>query len=123
MPEQTLENELTEKSSDEVIMTEIRKWYQNDERINRKIYNEGKKNYLYYIGKYERDDFLPVNRSHVKDNRIFTNIKSVIPHITSKPAEPEVHTRGIFADDEKEKEAKRLGEIFQELLKRIYLDC
>lgn len=141
----TRENVITEKSSDEDIIRVLQKWSVNDSHITNKIFVDGKRNYLYYTGKYDSDENLPLSRSRVFDNRIFADIKSVVPYVTSKPAEPVVYARDLTKVDidtdkkkeeesilweeenglmkereEKQEKAKELAMYSQTLLKNVY---
>jgi hypothetical protein len=52
---------------------------------------------------------LILNRSAVVINKIFSSIKTVVPFVTSKPAEPVVYPKKYEIDEEKTEESKKLA--------------
>lgn len=79
-------------------------------------------NRQYFLGDYPRDRFkLPLGKATVKHNKIFECIKSVVPFITSKPAQPVCYPKQSDSV-EKTDESKEISEFTQEILKKIYED-
>lgn len=111
----------TSSDFDEVLKI-TKQWEgQKDPAIEKAIEREGKRNYSYYEGSYERDKMrLKLDRNHVVVNAIFSSIKSVVPFVTSKPAEPVVYPKKYDIEEEKTEESKKLALYMQEILKKVY---
>ena len=63
---------------------------------------------------------LKLDRNHIVVNAIFSSIKSVVPFVTSKPAEPVVYPKKYDIEEEKTEESKKLALYVQEILKKVY---
>lgn len=68
----------------------------------------------YYMGKYVQDVMLDDGKSNVAINRIFTNVETIIPMCTSKPAVPVVYP-ATNTD-----ESKEYATIHQKVLTALY---
>lgn len=101
----------------------VQLWSQQSTVFSTKLDIEGKRNYKYFIGKYDRDVLnVPVGRSNVVDNRIFSSIKSVVPFVTSKPAQPVCYAKKDSEDKAKTEESKFISNCTQDILKKLYDD-
>lgn len=116
-------NELQIGMSDDDILKLLSIWSQRSDKFRKKLETEAKRNQEYFIWKYQRDvQNIPVGRSQVVDNRIFSAIKSVIPFITSKPAQPVCYSKKDSEDKVKTEESKFISNCVQDILKKLYDD-
>lgn len=108
---------------DKEILQIVNLWSQRWDIFRAKLETEGKRNYKYFIWKYDRDiQQIPVGRSNLVDNRIFSAIKSVVPFVTSKPAQPVCYAKKDSEDKQKTEESKFISNCTQDILKKLYND-
>ena len=108
---EVLLDELTLDLSDEEIIALTNTWKQEAWELNRTLIQLWERNYRYYIwnfSDYENEFLKSIN------NRIFINIETIIPIITSKPAQPVVYP-WTWSD-----ESKELAKMHQKVLLNLY---
>jgi hypothetical protein len=116
-------NTLQVGMSDKDILDIVTRWNQQSDEFRKKIQVEGKRNLEYFMGKYQRDiQMIPIGRSNTFDNRIFAAIKSVVPFVTSKPAQPVCYSKKDSEDNTKTEESKFISNCTQDILKKLYDD-
>lgn len=98
-------------------------WRQRGTEFQKKLEVDWKRNLKYFVWKYDRDiQQIPVWRSQVIDNRIFSAIKSVVPFVTSRPAQPVCYAKKDSQNKSKTEESKFLTNCVQDILKKEYND-
>lgn len=108
---------------DAEVLKIISLWNQRGSVFATKLQTEGKRNYKYFIGKYDRDMNIPVGKSNIVDNRIFSAIKSVVAFVTSKPAQPVCYSKTDAENKAKTEESKFISTCTQDILKKLYADA
>jgi hypothetical protein len=109
---------------DKTILNVVVRWSTQSEEFSHSINVEGKRNFAYFKGKYDRDlNVVKIGKSDVSNNKVFSAIKSVVPFVTSKPAQPVCYPRKESVSEEKSDESKKIARYTQEILKKVYEDC
>ena len=115
--------ELTLDTSDDELKNMIKSWLTiacSSEQVLKTNWDINKD---YYIWVDKRTDKILDNKSKVIDNRIFTNMETVVPLVTATPAKPVVFIPSAQWKNEKNKEAIRKQSIkTQKILLAIYED-
>lgn len=110
----TLQDQATVSTSDTDLLNLSSVWKQMSAEITGDIKKIGEKGRAYYIGVYPSDMMVDEDRSVVSVNRIFTNLETIIPMATSKPAVPVVYPA---QDTEKSKE---YASLHQKVITALY---
>jgi len=118
----TLE-ELKLDMSDEDLKNLIKRWISVAWQSEWILKTQWDINKDYYTGKDLRVNDIMDDKSKVTDNRIFTNIETIVPLVTATPAKPIVFIPSAQGKDKKKKEAIRDQSIKnQKVLLAIYDD-
>ena len=81
-------DELKVEESDDELLKMIKGWIWVASKSDSVLITEWEKNKRYYRGIDLRTNDITDDKSQVIDNRIFTNIETIVPLVTSKPAKP-----------------------------------
>src|SRR3990167_4909702 len=72
---------------DSELVTKINSWLAESKDFYTTLYEAQKKSEDYYLGKQTKRDQVPNHLSNFVQNRIFESVETILPIITSKPAE------------------------------------
>ena len=72
---------------DTELNTQINSWLAESKDFYSTLYDAQKKSEDYYLGKQTKKDQVPQHLSNFVQNRIFESVETILPIITSKPAE------------------------------------
>src|SRR3990167_7341499 len=72
---------------DTELVTKINSWILESKSFYTTLYDAQKKSEDYYLGKQTRRDQIPAHLSNFVQNRIFESVETVLPIITSTPAQ------------------------------------
>ena len=115
--------ELKLDMSDEDIKQLIKSWMSLSWSSEKILLTNAKENKNYYIGIDTKTEDILEDESKVTDNRIFTNIETVVPLVTSTPAKPIVFIPSSQWKDKTKKEKIRNQAIkTQKILLAVYED-
>lgn len=118
----TLE-ELKLDMSDKELKTLIQRWISIAWQSEGVLQTEGDVNKQYYIWYDKRTEDIMDDKSKVTDNRIFTDIETIVPLVTSTPAKPVVFIPWAQGKEKAKKEQIRSQAIkTQKILIAIYED-
>lgn len=73
--------------SDEELVTKINNWKFESRNYHEELLQAQKKSEDYYLGKQTKKDRVPAHLSDFVQNRIFESVETIVPIITSRPAE------------------------------------
>lgn len=119
----TILEELKLDMSDDKLINLIKKWTTIAWKSENILMTEWQNNKNYYTGIDSRTEDIMDDKSKVTDNRIFTNIETIVPLVTSTPAKPIVFIPTAQGKDKTKKEAIRNQAIkTQKILLAIYED-
>lgn len=116
-------NELKLDMSDEQLKSLIKNWTQIAGSSESVLKTDADDNKRYYRGEDIRTHEILEDRSKVTDNRIFTNIETIVPIVTSSPAKPIVFIPSAQGKEKQSKQKRRTNAIqMQKLLLAIFQD-
>jgi len=116
-------DELKLDMSDDDLKGLIKKWISIGSQSESILETNWRINKDYYIWKDVRTTDIMDNKSKTTDNRIFTNIETIVPLVTSTPAKPVVFLPSAQGKDKKKKEKIREQSIkTQKILLATYED-
>src|SRR3990167_2110301 len=73
--------------NDTELVTKVNSWLAESKDFYSTLYDIQKKSEDYYLGKQTKRDQVPNHLSNFVQNRIFESVETILPIITSKPAE------------------------------------
>lgn len=117
------EYEITADTEDAKIIQAVGRWRVQDAEVAKAVGASAQENRHIYKGIFRQDNYqISVGKSEVVVNRIFTDIKAVVPFVTSKPAEPVCYMGGdtMRLDEEQKAERTFLADCTQAILRDVY---